>query len=681
MSLPVRFLLPSLPACGLMLGLAAGAAAQTPPAPLRLDEFPVNATPLDTAGATTVSTVSLARDPLPDLTLATVAAESANFFIADNRTRSFNDVFAFRGLTNTPIFGDPSVTVYLDDLPLGSGYTFPSDLAGIARAELHRGPLQNTEFGRAGSAGVLTLHTPEPAAAPTASLTLTAGDYRQREAVLTAATAGGATADAYVAVAAASRDGYLQNTTRGVTVDDQDSRSALARLRVRPTNASEVTLLLTASRARDGAQPLVPLSGGPVLTVARAKDGQTDLDSHAAALTTAVATAAGRLSATTGMNDWNLSPATTFLSFGPMLLGNTVSQHQRTWTEEVKLTSPVHAATTWELGAFVLGGRTTGAYSRTFGPYAYEASSFHLIQHTSALRGEASWHLAPTLALTAGLRLETSAKSLGRDETVPAVLSFGGKQQSSAWLPKLALQWQAAPDTLATVSAGGGFKPGGYSAFTGNAALAAFGPERSRALEAAVTQSLPASHLAFTARSFAYWITGYQIERSFATGATADDYLVVNAPRARSVGAEFEGAWKPLAGLSVTATGGWTRAELLEFTDPYTHVSYAGKRPPSVPEFTASLQADYETATGWFIGAGLTATGRVFYTEDEDPATSQGGGTLLAARCGYRQAHWSVTVYGANLADRRYFSAITPGVGHGTPGAPRTLGVQLTGAY
>ena len=61
-----------------------------------------------------------------------------------------------RGLTNTPLFGDPAVTFYLDDLPLGSGFTLPTDLLGFAQGELHRGPSQNTVFGRAGSAGVVT---------------------------------------------------------------------------------------------------------------------------------------------------------------------------------------------------------------------------------------------------------------------------------------------------------------------------------------------------------------------------------------------------------------------------------------------------------------------------------------------------------------------------------------------
>jgi outer membrane receptor protein involved in Fe transport len=37
-----------------------------------------------------------------------------------------------------------------------------------------------------------------------------------------------------------------------------------------------------------------------------------------------------------------------------------------------------------------------------------------------------------------------------------------------------------------------------------------------------------------------------------------------------------------------------------------------------------------------------------------------------------------VSVYGNNLTNVGYYSAITPGVNSGTPGTPRTYGVELT---
>jgi len=51
--------------------------------------------------------------------------------------------------------------------------------------------------------------------------------------------------------------------------------------------------------------------------------------------------------------------------------------------------------------------------------------------------------------------------------------------------------------------------------------------------------------------------------------------------------------------------------------------------------------------------------------------------TLLSAWLGYEQPRWRLAVSGRNLADEGYYSAITPGTFHGTPGAPRTLLAEL----
>ncbi len=60
---------------------------------------------------------------------------------------------------------------------------------------------------------------------------------------------------------------------------------------------------------------------------------------------------------------------------------------------------------------------------------------------------------------------------------------------------------------------------------------------------------------------------------------------------------------------------------------------------------------------------------------------SQSSVILLNARLGYEHARYRVSVYGENLTDREYFSAITPGTLHGTPGAPRTYGLEVDARF
>ena len=661
-----------------LLTATAIARAQTAPRPdpvVRADTVTVTEQLLTDSPAT-VTRLSFTDTPQSEISLPQLANRAANFFESTNDAHSFNDTFSLRGLTNTPIFGDPAISFYLDDLPLGSGFTFPTDLGGFAQAELHRGPSQNTVFGRAGSAGVVTLTTPEPGLAARGDLRASTGNFGARQVSASLMTAANSESDAYVSAAYSDRDGYVTNARLQHDVDFKQSLSGLARFRFRPTTTSEITFLVTALRARDGEQPLVPL-GGPLFTITRRTEGYTELDSANAALKAAVTTPFGLLSATTSYTSWDLGPYASVLAFGPSELFNGSALSQRNFNEEVKLASPTTSAIRWQIGAIYTDGSTDGSFTRAFGPFTIEQSAYRIDAQDLAAFGEATFKLNSALSLTAGLRAEDSRKSMRRQETVPTAQIFDLHRESTALLPKVAANFAVDRATSVFVSLGAGYKPGGFSAFTGNRALASFGPERTKTLEAGVTTTTADKTVSATLRFFYYDITGYQIERSFATTSVADDYLVVNAARARSYGSELELAWKPLAGLTLAADLGTTAVTLREFRDPYTGTSFAGNRAPYVPVYDASLRADYMHASGFFGGVELSSNGRTFYTEGESLAFGQRAYILLNARLGYGTGRYRVTAYGDNLTDKGYYSAIAPGTGHGTPGAPRTYGLEV----
>lgn len=659
----------------LFLASAGLVLAQSPSgAPVQLAPVTVEARLLNESPAT-ISRFELEREPTGEVSPARVAEHAANLFVATNDARSFTDIYALRGLTNTPIFGGPALSGYLDELPLAQPFTFPSELGGFAAAELHRGPTQNTRFGRAGAAGVLTLQTPESTRAG-GEVRAGFGNHGARNGAVRASSGTVGRGDVYASAAWSRRDGHITNTVLGRDIDGKDAFAGVARFRFRPAAGTELTFLGTAFRARDGVQPLVPL-GGPLFEVARQNEGRTHLDAANAALTAAFATPWGRLSATTSHNDWELSPYESTLDFGFAELANRVSQRHRTWNEEIKLSSRDGAEVQWQAGVFGSSARTDGAFDRVFGAFPFESSVFRVKTRELAAFGEATFRPRPGLLFTAGLRAESSHRELRRDETVPVVQVFERTARSSALLPKLGVSYAPDAGTSVFATAGAGYKPGGFSAFTGNQALAAFGPERTRTVEAGVTRTTADGRFAATVRGFWYDITGYQIERSFATSSVADDYLVVNAPRARSVGGELELQWRPVDGLLLAADVGVTRVTLREFTDPYTGADLRGNRAPFVPDYDVSVRAEYRTDFGWFAGAEVTAHGRTRYTEDGNPFFAQGAHSRWDAWVGFERERWRVTVFGRNLSDEEYYSAITPGTGHGTPGAPRTLGAEL----
>ncbi|HVU25361.1 MAG TPA: TonB-dependent receptor [Opitutus sp.] len=622
----------------------------------------------DAAGTTRVQLDQIA--PPLDQSLANLSGRVANFHVDSGGAGSFGDLITLRGLANTPYFSDPSVTLYFDDLPLTSSFTYPTGLFGFATATLYRGP-QATAFGRAGEAGVLVLSSTEPGPAPAGELRASAGNYDAWSAALTARSARMDNVDATAAAAFAQRDGYITNTQLGTRVDDVKSTSASARVRFRPTATSEFTVQVLANRQRNGAQPLVPI-GGPLFTVARDAEGRTDIDFAGVAVKGAFDTAIGPLTATTSYTDWKMSPYENFLVLPPPL-DSRVVQSQRTWNEELHLSSAARAALDWSLGAWFSDSRTDGDTFRQIpNLFPIEASSYNLKARTAAVFGQLALVATGPWHVTAGLRAETVQKDFDRSQTVPGPGRFTAAKTFDRLLPKLAASYAISSDTTASASVSLGTKPGGWSAFTDSPALAPFKAERVLAFDAGIDTALANKTVKLAARAFVYDIDNYQVERSF----TYADYLVVNAPRARSLGAEFEASWHPTPGWTFAATLGVTDITLRDFTDPFTHVNYDGKRAPYAPSYDANLSAAYRDPSGWFAAAELTAIGRTYFDEGENPAFAADAHTTLDARLGYDAARWRVALFTANLANASYYSLIIPGVGHAVPGTPRTYGVE-----
>jgi len=652
-----------------LVATALPAAAQTNPGPVvRAEPVIVEAAPADSAGATRVPFDPTAPAPAP--TIGTLADRVANLHLDAGGAGSFGTIFTLRGLANTPYFSDPSITLYFDDLPLASSFTYPTGLFGFASATVYRGP-QATAFGHGGEGGVIAFASAEPAARAAGELLVSAGNDDARSAAIEALSAGGGKADAAVSASFGERDGYISNTQLGVRVDDQESYSASVRLRLRPTPSGEFTLQVLGERTRDGAQPLVPL-GGPLYSVARGREGETDIDFGGIALKGSFDTPFGRLTETTSYTDWRLTPYANRLVLPPTL-DSRIDQSQGTWNEEIRLASGPHTGFAWNAGAWFSDGVTDGNVDRDIpGLYPIEVSDFDLKVRTAALFGQAVFTPAAGWRLTAGLRVEDTEKDFNRGQSVPGPGYFTGGASFEAFLPKLEADYDLSAETTATASVSFGTKPGGWSAYTGNANLAPFKAEDTIAFETGLETSFAKKAATLAARAFAYDIRDYQIERSF----TATDYLVVNAPRALAIGGELESSWRPAPEWTLAASLGVTDLVLTEFTDPFTEISYAGRRAPYAPAYDAHASAVWHAPTGWFAGAELNATGRTFYDETENPRFEQPAYAVIDARAGFETARWRVSLYVENIADKGYYTLIIPGVLHGVPGAPRTWGVD-----
>ncbi|HEX2861964.1 MAG TPA: TonB-dependent receptor, partial [Lacunisphaera sp.] len=328
---------------------------------------------------------------------------------------------------------------------------------------------------------------------------------------------------------------------------------------------------------------------------------------------------------------------------------------------------------------FYSTSRTRGGADRMFSGFPIEQSTFTTDADSVAVFGRALFKPIEGWTLTPGVRIEHASKDFTRVETIPASTTLARTDDWSAFLPSLAASHRIDDATDLTFTLGRGFKAGGYSAYTGREDLAGFGPQRTWTLEAAYRTVLRESNLSYTARAYASRVTGYQIERSFAVpNSFTDEYLVVNAKEARVLGFELESSWRPMRDLTVTLAASVCHITLEEFTDPFTGDNYSGNRAPYAPAGNGAVRIDYRPEQGFFAGAGVTWTGTTYYDEQETDFFAQRSYTLVEADAGFAFARGEVRLFGRNLGDRQYYSAITPGVGHATPGAPLTWGGEVS---
>jgi iron complex outermembrane receptor protein len=600
-----------------------------------------------------------------------VTAGVANFQVESSGTSSFGGIFSLRGLSNTPYFSDSAVGLYFDDIPLGSTFTYPADLFGFASVSIFTGP-QGTVFGRPGEGGVVVLRLPQAGPAG-GEVRVGAGNYDSSSVAFQAGGPAGPNADATVAAAYTDREGYIDNTQISQRVGGERAMTVVARGRLRPAPNSEISLEILGSRHRDGAQPLVPL-GGPLYTVQRAREGETDTGLFGAALKAVIDTPAGRLTSVTSYTDWKLDPYDNWLVLPPPLESH-LTQSQENWSEEIHLASDSGSAVSWSTGAWFSDSRTNGSADRSIlGQIPIEVSNYRDNALDSAAFGEVVVPASADWRIELGLRAERASKDYFQDEEVPtAGLDYHFRRVEGFLLPKVGIAGNLASETTAHASLSLGSKSGGFSPYTDKAQLIPFAAERTAALEAGVDKSLYNNMMVISAGVFDYEIRNYQIERSF----SSTDYLVATAPRARSLGADVEAQFRPSPAWTLGIVAGVADVKLLEFNDPLTGRSYAEKRAPYAPAGTADLSASYGAKGGYFGRVDLVARGRTFYTEAEDPVFSQGAYVLLNSRVGFEARRWRISVYMDNIAGRGYYTQIIPGVNSASPGAPRTFGSEL----
>ena len=428
-----------------------------------------------------------------------LARETPGFSINDAGARGFGQTVTLRGLGNTPFFSDASAPVYLDDIPLATAFTFPSELYDFSQVTIYRGPQAAALFGRAGDAGVIQFSSAPASENSNGHVSFSAGNYREISASATAQTAHTEQWDLSATVGMSQREGYIYNTQLNQTVDDKKATFGRIGLRFRPQKDLELSLHVLAQRSRDGADALVPL-GGPYFDVSRGKEGVTDIDFTAVSFGVTRHWSDATITSTTSFTDWNMSPySNRLIVFGGANFDSAVTQLQKAFNEEIRYVSGKITG-----GAFYSHSRTSGDADRSFNGFTVENSNFQQSGDTFALFGQASFTPSANWLITPGLRFQYDRKDFVRNEVVPSNAVLNRDDHWNAFLPSISAIRHLDAATDLTFTLARGYKAGGYSAYTGVPSLAGYDPQNTWGLEAALSTAHADSKWAFTSRAYAY---------------------------------------------------------------------------------------------------------------------------------------------------------------------------------
>ncbi len=277
-----------------------------------------------------------------------------NSSATDSGSRSFGDVYAVRGLTNTVFFGTPATTVYLDDVPFGETFTYAQRLSAVNSVEFLRGP-QPTVVGRNAYGGLINIRSRRPTDRYEGALNYAYGSHESHatdlwlQGPLAGKELGFRLGGQYE-----TRDGYLWNPQTQTHVDDQEHWGLNGGLFWKPAPGWEVSLTGAFDDYHDGAPRLTALDRSAFQDVNSNVPGKQERRTDNEALRLSYENPQWRFLSVTSRRNWKLDPYITDLDFLPTDLGSiNLKQDQEIWSQEFRFASNDPAADLqWNAGAY-----------------------------------------------------------------------------------------------------------------------------------------------------------------------------------------------------------------------------------------------------------------------------------------------------------------------------------------
>lgn len=646
------------------------------------------------------------------------------------------------GLNGTVKSIDPAVNLVVD----GMVYAFPVaaivDTFDMESVEILRGP-QGILFGRNATGGAVSFRTRRPGNTFGFAGSVTVGNDNQID--VTARVEGPIIEDrlfAKLAVLRRSNDGPFKDRNSGIfvpapanpggvdtssQVDQLHQTTWLVRPTVlwKPTETLDITLLGEYGSIKGGGPMAQTASPNAVLRnyfgytpqlgkfeINQDLAGKQDASTYRAIVEANLDVGAGVISSITGWRkvkyDFSLDADGTPFTLFHFPEGNRDKSTQ--FSQELRFASTFSDEVRLIAGAFYndLSIQTTERrqFTTLLSPAAtshrvvYQQAFFDQQAKAAAAFGNVEWSVLPNVKLSAGGRYSwerkeidvsvlTACPAASFDNCLAAPVSL-----SKSWTdfsPRAGIEFQPDEDTLLYATWTNGFRSGNFNARAQNVGqIGPADPETAEAFEI----GLKTTFWDRKARvNISLFRTNYDdIQRTIIVGAVQ---TLANAASAKIEGAEIEVTLKPVRGLTLNGSAGYTRARYESFNgldltgdgipDPARAKNLKFDR---VPKWTAFASADYgfdiaPIDSRMNLQLSYSYKSSFFTDVPNTPSLAQKAYGLFDSSASLEHGPWRGTLFVRNIANTRYIdfgSTFTFG-----PelyfARPRTYGLELAFKY
>jgi iron complex outermembrane receptor protein len=636
------------------------------------------------------------------------------------------------GQSDFILTADQSVGLYLDGVYYPRSIGAALDLIDIERIEVLRGP-QGTLFGRNTTGGAVQIISEGPHDDFSGKAEITTGSFDRIDFKGSLNLPLGEKVASRISVASLNQDGYGQRFYDDTDGSDTEILAGRVNLRAHFSDALQGDLIVDYSRKRGngGLETLVGIDptnpnlafynsfltsqGLPPADERYLTDdvhdtwagsrNRDDNDIFGASATFEWRGESTTLKSITAYREMEVHSGYDFDATPYPLAEQNLNLEQDQVSQEFQLSGDAAGERLdWILGAFYFReqaqdtqdvpfyqpviAQPDGSFVRIPGGFSF--TSF-IDQETEsyAAYGQGTWHLNDAWSATAGLRYTDEKKTLDSWLTGAFVRPPG--QVSDSWSdvsPRLGVEYKFSEQSMAYFSASRGFRSGGFNGRnTSPSPPQAYDPETIWAYEVGYKTESDDRRLRFNTAAFYYDYQDFQ-------GLTLDSFTgititVGNIAKVEMYGAEFDLTAKPTDALQLSLAAGYTHHDIKEVAPGAQITIRPDTNLINAPEWTATAAVDYDLPVG---DAGVIQLHADYGWKDDVefflpnyPDEGQDAYGMVNARIGFapNDSHWSVEVFGTNLADEEYRVFAENGTPLGVPattaifGRPREWGARF----